>query len=122
SPELRRQALSAALGSLVASDQKRKRSLATVAQHQLLGSRCQISPSPKLNHLVVVTFCWVKNWTPSLPCMWRSPKNDSFQPLNGNQAMEAGTPMLIPTMPHWMRCLNSRAALPEPVKIDAPLR
>src|SRR5262249_30647251 len=65
-----------------------------------LGSRCQISPSPKLNHRVVVTFSWVKTWTPSLPCMCKSPKKDSFHPLNGNQAIEAGTPMLIPTIPH----------------------
>src|SRR5215471_21511018 len=84
-------------------------------------SRCQISPSPKLNQRVVVTFCWVKNCTPSLPCMCRSPKNESFQPLNGNQAIEAGTPTLMPTMPHLIRCLNSRAALPEQVKMDAPL-
>ena len=44
------------------------------------------------------------------PC--RSPKNDSSQPLNGNHAMEAGTPMLMPIMPALARCLNSRAALP----------
>src|SRR5882672_5043834 len=90
------------------------------AMNQLFGSRCQISPSPKLNQRVVVTFCCVKKCTPSLPCMCRSPKNDSFHPLNGNHAIEAGTPILIPTIPHWIRCLNSRAALPERVKIDAP--
>ena len=53
--------------------------------------------------------------------MCRSPKNDSFQPLNGNHAIEAGTPMLMPTMPQLTRCLNSRAALPLRVKIEAPL-
>src|SRR5206468_6123484 len=92
-----------------------------VAFVKIYFSRCQMSPSPKLNQRVVVTFCCVKNWTPSRPCMWRSPKNDSFQPLKGNHAMDAGTPMLMPTIPHWMRCLNSRAAFPERVKMDAPL-
>src|SRR6266581_272923 len=83
---------------------KQKRPRASLPPHSLelvmpdSFSRCQMSPSPKLNHLVVVTFCCVKKCTPSLPCMWRSPKKDSFQPLNGNHAMEEGTPMLMPTM------------------------
>src|SRR5215472_11796356 len=88
---------------------------------QPFGPRYQTSPSPKLNQRLIVTLSCVKNWTPSLPCICRSPKNESFQPLKGNQAMEAGTPTLMPTMPHLIRCLNSRAALPEQVKMEAPL-
>src|ERR1051325_3306228 len=80
----------------------------------------QIFPSPSANQRLVVTFCCVKNCTPSLPCICKSPKKESPQPLNGNQAMEAGTLILIPTMPAFTRCLNSRADFPERVKMDAP--
>ncbi len=52
--------------------------------------------------------------------MWRSPKKESPQPLKGNGAMEAGTPTLMPTIPARTRCLNSRAAFPEFVKMAAP--
>ena len=81
----------------------------------------QTLPSPSANQRVVVTFCCVKNCTPSLPCICRSPKKESPHPANGNQAMEAGTPILIPTMPAFTRCLNSRATFPERVKMEAPL-
>jgi len=40
--------------------------------------------------------------------------------VNGNIAIVAGTPMLMPTIPALTRFLNSRAALPEFVKIAAP--
>ena len=46
----------------------------------------------------------------SMPCMCRSPKKDWFQPVKGNQAIGAGTPMLMPIMPALKCCLNSRAA------------
>ncbi len=36
-------------------------------------------------------------------------------------AIVAGTPTLMPTMPAFTRCLNSRAAAPDRVKIAAPL-
>src|SRR2546427_10791026 len=42
--------------------------------------------------------------------MCRSPKNDWFQPVNGNQAIGAGTPMLMPIMPALKWCLNWRGA------------
>ena len=53
--------------------------------------------------------------------MCKSPKKDWFQPVKGNQAMGAGTPMLMPIMPALKWCLNCRAAQPLRVKIDAPL-
>ncbi len=56
-----------------------------------------------------------------MPWMCRSPKNERFQPVNGNQAIGAGTPTLMPIMPALKCCLNCRAAQPLRVKIDAPL-
>src|SRR6266481_4104117 len=53
--------------------------------------------------------------------MCRSPKNDWFQPVKGNQAIGAGTPTLMPIMPALKRCLNWRAVQPLRVKIEAPL-
>ena len=53
--------------------------------------------------------------------MCRSPKNDWFQPVKGNQAIGAGTPTLMPIMPALKWCLNCRAAQPLRVKIEAPL-
>jgi hypothetical protein len=64
---------------------------------------------------MVVTFCLGEKlhaFLALLHVQCKSPKKDSSQPLNGNHAIEAGTPMLMPTMPALMRCLNSRAALP----------
>ena len=45
-----------------------------------------------------------------MPWMCRSPKNDLFQPVKGNQAIGAGTPTLMPIMPALKCCLNCRAA------------
>src|SRR5262245_22475146 len=81
----------------------------------------QTFPSPSANQRLVVTFCCVKNCTPSRPCICRSPKKESPQPEKGNQAIDAGTPMLMPTIPAFTRCLNSRAVFPERVKMEAPL-
>jgi len=45
------------------------------------------------------TFFWVKNSTASMPWPCRSPKNDSFQPEKGKNAIGAATPMLMPMFP-----------------------
>ncbi len=61
-----------------------------------------------------------------MPWMCRSPKNEPFQPEKGKNAMGAGTPTFIPTMPALTRFLNVLAALPSPVNRTAafpkPLR
>jgi hypothetical protein len=58
----------------------------------------------------MVIFCCVQKWTDSVPWICKSPKNELFQPVNGNQAIGAGTPTLMPIMPALKWCLNCQAA------------
>ena len=50
-----------------------------------------------------------------------SPNRLRFQPPKPCQAMGTGIGTLMPTMPTWMRRLNSRATLPSRVKQLTPL-
>jgi hypothetical protein len=68
--------------------QQQASNIASPADHRVL----QMLPSSLLNHLPVMTFCWVKKCTPSFPCIYNSPKKESLQPLNENHATDAGTP------------------------------
>lgn len=58
---------------------------------------------------------------PSRPCTCRSPKKDSSQPEKGKRATGAGTPILMPIMPHSTSRANLRAAPPSCVKSVAAL-
>ena len=60
-------------------------------------------------HRVTTTLLSVKNFTASSPLACRSPKKLDFHPANGNTAIGAGTPTLIPTMPTCACVLNRRA-------------
>src|SRR3990172_683350 len=71
---------------------------------------CNIHPDH--SHRVMTTLLSVKNRIASRPWGWRSPKKESFVPLNGKYAIGAATPMLIPTFPARTRYPNSRAAFP----------
>ena len=58
---------------------------------------------------------------PSRPWACRSPKNDSFHPVNGKKDIGAATPMFTPIIPACASWRNLRIAPPEVVKIEAAL-
>jgi hypothetical protein len=53
--------------------------------------------------------------------MWWSPNSEAFQPPKLWNAIGTGIGTLMPTMPTWIWCANSRAASPSRVKIAVPL-
>jgi len=60
---------------------------------------------------VLTTFCWVKIARLRGPDVQVA--EEGLVPAGErNMAIVAGTPTLMPTMPAFTRCLNSRAALP----------
>src|SRR5712691_7880192 len=64
----------------------------------------------------MTTLLSVKNRIASRPWGCKSPKNESFVPLNGKYATGAATPTLIPMFPARAWCRKSRAAFP--LRID----
>ena len=73
---------------------------------QVLTCFCFLSAS--VNQRVVTHLVSVKNWKPSLPKTWLSPKKLSLCPANGKKLTGTGMPTLMPTMPACVRRANSR--------------